>query len=163
VKTGDRKISSKNFFQNVVQPQEGRMKDCCQNLKPYAPLFLRLGLGVVFVYHGHGKIFGEATALGTAWAGDGFPVLVQALVAWGEFLGGLAILAGFMTPAAALGIIIIMTGAIITVHGKNGFNIMNQGYEYNFVLISMCLALISSGPGPFSAGCKRCCKSPDKA
>lgn len=139
------------------------MKECCQNLKPYAPLFLRLGLGVVFVYHGYGKIFGEAAALGTAWAGDGFPVLVQALVAWGEFLGGLAILAGFMTPVAALGIIVIMTGAIITVHGKNGFNMMNQGYEYNFALISMCLALIASGPGPFSADSGRCCKGPDKA
>ena len=75
------------------------------------------------------------------------------LVAWGEFVGGLAIFTGFLTELAALGIIIIMSGAIVTVTGKSGFNLMNGGFEYNFVLIMMCLALIAAGSGPFSIGC----------
>ncbi len=132
--------------------QGGNMKECCEKLGPYAGLFLRIGLGVVFTYHGYGKVFGEGAALGTAWNPQ-MPAVIQALVSWGELIGGLAILAGFLTSLASLGIIIIMVGAIITVHGKNGFSMMNQGYEYNFVLISMCLALMATGPGPLSIGC----------
>ena len=136
-------------------------KECCEKLKPYAGVFLRLGLGIIFTYHGFGKVFGAGTSLGTAW-NPNLPVVVQALVSWGEFLGGLAILTGFLTELAALGIIIIMAGAIITVHGQNGFNMMNRGFEYNFALIMMCLALIATGPGPLSIGCCNkgggCCK-----
>ena len=119
-------------------------------LQPYGSIFLRLGLGVIFIYHGYGKVFGGTTALGSAWNPWGMPAILQLLVAWGEFLGGIAILIGFLTPYAASGIIIIMLGAIITVHGKNGFSMMNKGFEYNYALIMMCLALIASGPGKFS-------------
>ena len=139
---------------SINKAKGGRMlgKECCEKLKPYAGIFLRLGLGIIFTYHGFGKIFGEGSNMGTAW-NPGLPVLLQVLVSWGEFVGGLAILAGFLTPWAALGIIIIMLGAIITVHGKNGFNMMNGGFEYNFALIMMCLALIATGAGPLSIGC----------
>ncbi len=127
-------------------------KECCEKLKPYAGIFLRLGLGIIFTYHGFGKIFGEGSNMGTAW-NPGLPVVLQALVSWGEFLGGLAILTGFLTELAALGIIIIMLGAIVTVHGKNGFNMMNHGFEYNYLIIMACLALIATGSGPFAIGC----------
>lgn len=135
-------------------------KECCEKLKPYAAVFLRLGLGVIFTYHGFGKVFGAGTSMGTAW-NPGLPVVLQTLVAWGEFLGGLAILTGFLAEVGALVIIIIMLGAIITVHAKNGFNMMNGGFEYNFALIMMCLALIATGAGPLSIGCcggGSCCK-----
>ncbi len=136
-------------------------KECCEKLKPYAGLFLRLGLGIVFTYHGFGKVFGTGTNLGTAW-NPGLPVVLQTLVSWGEFLGGLAILTGFLAELGALVIIIIMVGAIVTVTGKSGFNMMNGGFEYNFVLIMMCLALVATGAGPLSIGCcgkgAGCCK-----
>jgi len=134
------------------------MKECCEKLKPYTSIFLRLGLGVVFTFHGYGKVFGESTAMGTAWNPHGMPAIMQALVSWGELLGGLACLLGILTSLASLGIIIIMVGAIVTVHGKNGFNMMNGGFEYNFVLIMMCLALIAVGSGPLSVDSKCCSK-----
>ena len=133
------------------------MKECCEKLKEYAPLFLRIGLGAVFMYHGYGKIFKEGVGLGSAWNPSGMSAILQILVSWGEFIGGAAILLGFLTELASLGIIIIMLGAIFTIHGKNGFGMVNGGFEYNFVLITMCLTLIGIGPGPFSIGCK-CCK-----
>ena len=110
------------------------MKECCEKLKTIAPLFLRLGLGVIFIYHGYGKVFGAETSLGSAWNPE-LPQILQILVSWGELLGGAAILLGFLTELAALGIIVIMVGAIVTVHGKNGFGMMNGGFEYNFALI----------------------------
>jgi len=133
------------------------MKECCEKLKQCAPLFLRIGLGVIFIYHGFGKVFGEGVALGSAW-NPGLPAIVQILVAWGELLGGAAILLGFLTELASLAIIIIMLGAIVLVHGKNGFGMGGGGYEYNFALIMMCLTLIGIGPGPCrigGCGCKK--------
>lgn len=119
---------------------------------PYAGLFLRVALGVVFIYHGYGKVFGETAGMGTAWMGgnNALPMVIQVLVSWGEFLGGLALLVGLFTRYAAVGIILIMAGAIVTVHGQNGFGMKGGGYEYNFVLIMMCLALLASGPGKFA-------------
>jgi putative oxidoreductase len=132
------------------------MKECCEKLKEFAPLFLRLGLGIIFIYHGYGKVFGEEAAFGTAW-NPKFPLIIQVLVSWGEFLAGIGILLGILVELAALGIIAIMIGAIVMVHGKNGFSMMNGGFEYNFVLITMALALIATGPGKLSIGSK-CCK-----
>lgn len=126
------------------------MKKKCEKLGRYSPVFLRLALGVVFTYHGFGKVFGEGAALGSAWNPHGMPAIVQILVSWGELVGGVALLAGFLTCLASMGIIIIMIGAIVTVHGKNGFSMMNGGFEYNFVLILACLALMGTGPGPLS-------------
>lgn len=135
------------------------MKECCEKLKPFAGVFLRIGLGIIFVFHGYGKVFGEGAGLGSSWNSHGMPALIQVLVAWGELICGLAILVGFLTPVAALGIIVIMIGAIVLVHGKNGFSMMNGGFEYNFALIMMSLALIGTGSGPFSMDSKcPCCK-----
>jgi len=133
------------------------MHQCCAKLKPLAPLFLRLGLGIIFLYHGYSKVFGEGANLGSSWNPSGMPAILQILVSWGELLGGGAILLGFLTEIASLGIIVIMVGAIIMVHGKNGFNMMNHGFEYNYALIMMALTLIAAGPGPYSLGgnCKR--------
>ncbi len=132
------------------------MTECCEKLKMLAPLFLRIGLGITFIYHGFGKVLGEGAAFGSSWNPSGMPAIVQILVSWGEFLGGAAILLGFLTEIASAGIIIIMLGAIFFVHGKSGFGMMNGGFEYNFVLITMCLALIGTGPGPFQIG-RKCC------
>ena len=136
------------------------MKNCCEKLRPYAALFLRIGLGCVFTYHGFHKIFDSGMAFGTSWNPGGMSTIVQALVAWGEFLCGLGALLGFLTPLAAVGIIIIMGGAIVTVTGKNGFNMMNSGFEYNLVLIMMSLALLVTGSGPMALDnkCGCCCK-----
>jgi len=36
----------------------------CEKMKPYAGLLLRLGLGVIFTYHGSLKVFGAESAWG---------------------------------------------------------------------------------------------------
>lgn len=112
-----------------------------------APLLLRLALGIIFLYHGSQKIMQNG---GAAWHPDpDFPAALQAPVAWGEFLGGIALLAGFLSRLAAAGIIAIMIGAIATVHGAHGFA-LPKGFEYNFALIMMCLAVIVLGSGRWS-------------
>lgn len=118
------------------------------NRKIVLPLLLRLGPATVFTLHGLRKVV-AAPNLGTAWHPE-LHVVLQALVAWGELLGGVALLFGFLTRLAALGLISIMVGAIVLVTGRNGFYIQNGGFEYNFVLIVLCLAVMLTGPGIIS-------------
>jgi putative oxidoreductase len=132
------------------------------------PLILRLALAAVFIYHGSQMISPENN-WGAAWANraaerqseqTGKPPEVleplrnpaaQLAVAWGEFLGGVALALGLLTRLAALGIIVIMAGAIYTVHLPHGFDITQHGYEYNVVIIAVCLALILMGGGTLAA------------
>jgi uncharacterized membrane protein YphA (DoxX/SURF4 family) len=74
--------------------------------------------------------------------------IAQFAVAWGEVVGGAALLLGFLTRLAALGMVIIQAGAIYTVTGAKGFSTTTgAGYEYNVALIAMCLAIILLGGG----------------
>jgi uncharacterized membrane protein YphA (DoxX/SURF4 family) len=73
---------------------------------------------------------------------------IQLLVAWGEVVGGVVLLLGFLTRWAALGLIAIQVGAIVLVTGARGFAPTGEtGYEYNVALVAMCLALVFLGSG----------------
>ena len=123
----------------------------------WAPLFIRLALGTIFIAHGSQKVFG-------AFGGPGIPGVTEmttgmglkpaVLWAWAlaltEFLGGVAVLVGLFTRFAAFGIAVVMLVAIITVHGKNGLFLSNGGFEFALALIAMALSLIASGAGKFS-------------
>lgn len=116
---------------------------------------VRFVLGVIFFMHGGQKVMGWFGGKGLTdtvqmMSGMGLPVVLVYLVAFGEFLGGIALMVGFLSRLAALGIAIIMAGAVVTVHWKNGFFLQNQGYEYNLALISMCLAVLMAGGGCLS-------------
>lgn len=114
-----------------------------------APLILRAGLAVIFIYHGLGKVNAEKD-WGANWAGDEQPQAVQLAVAWGELIGGIAVALGLLTRLAVLGLAGIMVGAIVTVHGPKGFSLQHGGYEYNFAILVICAALFVTGPGTLS-------------
>jgi putative oxidoreductase len=124
------------------------------------PLALRAALASVFIYHGLAKVQPE-NGYGFRWHTNALvkmnqpesaalPTVLQAVVGWGELLGGCAIALGILTRVAALGIIAIMVGAIVTVHGQRGFGMETGGFEYNFVLIMVALCLVLGGAGTFS-------------
>jgi putative oxidoreductase len=122
-------------------------------MRTLLPLVLRAALAVVFVYHGLDKVT-PASGYGAHWMPDSpdhpaLPIALQLAVAWGELLGGVAIALGLLTRVAALGIIAIMAGAIATVHWQAGFK-GPQGFEYNYVLIMVAVALILVGAGTLS-------------
>jgi putative oxidoreductase len=112
------------------------------------PLILRLTLAAIFIYHGQ-LLVSKDKEWGAKWMDPKMnqPPAVQMAVAWGELVGGVAMALGLLTRLAALGLIVIMAGAIYQVHLKNGFDIRNGGYEYNVAIIAMCLALVLTGPG----------------
>jgi len=72
----------------------------------------------------------------------------QLAVAWGELFGGIALLLGAFTRAAALGMIVIQAGAILLVTGPRGFSYLGGGgYEFNLALIAGCAVLFILGAG----------------
>jgi len=79
---------------------------------------------------------------------------VQLLVAWGEVLGGAALLLGLLTRVAAAGMMIIQLGAIYTLTATRGFTLGSiaegGGPEYNVALVVMCLLLVLEGAGALS-------------
>lgn len=114
------------------------------------PLLLRVGLAAVFIYHGMEKVRVDAGATWMNKMPDPQPAPVQMAVAWGELLGGIAVALGLLTRIAAAGLALIMVGAIVMVHGIQSFSLQEHGFEYNFVLILMCVSLILMGPGTAS-------------
>jgi putative oxidoreductase len=113
------------------------------------PLLLRLGLAIIFIYHGLDLVGGENHNWGTTW-NPNLPAPVQAAVAWGQLIGGLALALGFLTRPAAAGIAIIMLGAIATVHWPHGFDNRHGGFEYNFAILVLCAALMVGGGGTWA-------------
>jgi putative oxidoreductase len=122
---------------------------------------LRLFLAVVFFPHGAQKLFGWfggpgfAAALAVLTRG-GLPQGIAFLVILIEFFGAISLLLGFLSRVSAAGILVVMLGAIVTVHWKFGF-FMNwggsqygEGFEYHLLAIGMCLALIVLGSGRYS-------------
>ena len=78
------------------------------------------------------------------------------LVIIGESLGSLGLITGLLTRFTAASFIVIMAGAIVTVHWPQGF-FMNwsgqqqgEGFEYHLLVIGMSAALVLTGGGAWS-------------
>jgi putative oxidoreductase len=114
-------------------------------------LILRVIVGIIFAAHGAQKLFG-------AFEGPGLAKIVEMmgpigyLVTIGEFFGGLGLIVGFLTRFSAASLIVIMLGAIALVHGKNGFFLDKQGFEYNLALIGLLAPILLAGPGRYAIG-----------
>ena len=68
-------------------------------------------------------------------------------IATGLITGGMALAFGIFPRWVALPLVFTMLMAIFFVTGAKGFNIVNGGAEYNFVLIMALLAIFFQGPG----------------
>ncbi|HNA27939.1 MAG TPA: DoxX family protein [Nitrospira sp.] len=123
---------------------------------------LRMTVGLVMLPHGAQKMLGwfggsgfDGT-MGFFTQKMGLPWIVACLVIIGEFFGSLGLLAGLLTRVTAASFIVIMLGAILTVHAPVGF-FMNwfgqqqgEGYEYHLLVIGMAAALLMTGAGRWS-------------
>lgn len=120
----------------------------------FAPLALRLPVGVIFAAHGSQKLFGwfggyglEGTGKWMASIGLEPGVLMAALSGSAEFFGGLLILFGLATRPAALVAAFTMVVAIFSVHIHNGLFMSNNGYEFGLALLAATVSLVISGGG----------------
>jgi putative oxidoreductase len=115
----------------------------------------------------------EATANYFDHLGIPFPLLNTYLAAGTETLGVVLLTLGFMTRFISIGLLVVMSVAIATVHGVNGFHfiapdsgwenpmingeavkgtlvLLQNGYELVMYYSAMLLVLISQGAGRVS-------------
>ena len=128
----------------------------------WSHLVVRLALGVIFFSHGAQKVFGWFGGRGLSATIAGFrqmniPPAATVLAAFIECFGGLAVLVGFLTRPAALGLIAVMLVAIAKVHAAHGFFLnwsmtpgKGHGFEFNLALLAMALAILIGGGGVLS-------------
>ncbi|MBA3850001.1 MAG: hypothetical protein C0502_08400 [Opitutus sp.] len=127
----------------------------------FAPLFLRLSLGAMILPHGLQKTLGWFGGhgfngtMGYLTNTVGAPWIFALLAILAESVGGLMLLAGVGTRAAALGVGAVMLVAA-TQHWPNGF-FMNwfgqqkgEGVEFFILAVGIAVALVIQGGGKWS-------------
>lgn len=117
----------------------------------WAPMPLRLVMGIGFVFHGYPKLFtGHA---GTVGFFDGLGIPLPELMTWVvgcvEFFGGIMLILGAFTTIVAALCTFEMIVAILLVHLPNGF-LGEGGFELPLLYLAGFVALILSGAGPLS-------------
>jgi putative oxidoreductase len=121
-------------------------------LLPYADaavLLMRLLVGAVFITSGWSHVR-DPVARGES---IGLPPGVTRWLGIAELAGGLGVALGVLTQAAALGLILVMLGAIqkkIAVWhtgfwGKHG----TDGWHYELMLVTMCLVIATTDGGRY--------------
>ncbi len=121
----------------------------------FALLTFRIIMGTAFFLHGSGKMQNPMGWMGPDATVPGF---LQGLAALSEFGGGIALILGFLTPLASLGIFCTMTVAFC-LHRfvmKDPFVNMTGGSSYELALVywGACLIWLNIGPGKYSADAK---------
>ncbi|KPN75889.1 MAG: DoxX family protein [Shewanella xiamenensis] len=124
----------------------------------FAPLALRIPIGIILMAHGSQKLFGWFGGYGLEGTGQWMasigltPGYLMALMAGSsEFFGGLLIIIGLLTRATALVLSFTMVAAIFSVHIGNGLFLSNNGYEFGLALLAATVSLAVSGAGKLSA------------
>ena len=127
-----------------------------EKLDPFVLPILRVGMGLILIPHGAQKLFGW-------FGGMGFERFVQlfsnlgykpgalwvTLVALTEFVGGILLVLGLFTRAAALALVIFMIVAVHFTSGK-GFFWTAGGLEYSLLILLVGLVFLIRGGGDYS-------------
>lgn len=138
----------------------------------WAGFFCRIAIAAVFIPHGVSKLV-KFEPLGwegpQAWADtvlnllqivpipEQYKLILAQTSAWVEVVAAGSCILGFLVRLCILPLIADQAFAIALVHGANGFwidhkldGVIAPGFEYNVVLIIVCLALLFSGAGALS-------------
>ncbi|HEX4030714.1 MAG TPA: DoxX family protein [Terracidiphilus sp.] len=131
----------------------------------WAPVPLRLIVGLGFMEHGYAKLLKGPEAFASVLHALGVPA--PHLMAWltilTELLGGCAVLLGAFVPLVSVPMAGVLLTAMFTVHWQYGFSSIKlvaitpagakfgpPGYECDLLYLACIVALVLSGSGPFS-------------
>ncbi len=126
------------------------------NCTSAALFFLRVVMGIAFMYHGWGKI---QSPFGWMPPEAPIPGFLQMLAAVAEFGGGIALIIGFLTRIASAGLACTMIVATL-MHAfvmKDPFVATGPGmtsYELALVYLAISVLFIATGPGKYSVDAK---------
>jgi putative oxidoreductase len=122
---------------------------------PYAALLLRVGLGVLALAHGLLKVvvFGMPGTV-DFFVSLGLPAFMAYAVVALELAGGTALVLGWQTRWAALAMVPLLLGTIVTVHGTKGWLFDNPGGGWEFPAFWAAALVVQAllGDGAWSLG-----------
>lgn len=129
-----------------------------QKTAPYAALVLRISLGVLFIAHSLLKwlVFTLPGAAGF-FQSIGLPGWLAYVTTFVELAGGIALILGIYARYVALALIPVLLGAIVTVHGANGWQFGNKGggWEYPAFWAITLFVQFLIGDGAFALGSRK--------
>ena len=134
------------------------MSGLLEVLNPYGAellLILRLGAGAGLAIHGYPKAKGGRVQAGQWMKSMGIPPFTADLVTVLEFLGGILLVVGLLTPLVGL-LFVIQFGSIILMKGSKmhaKFISTEQGkptYEIDFLYLLLALVFLFMGAGTYS-------------
>ncbi|MBI5422387.1 DoxX family protein [Candidatus Peregrinibacteria bacterium] len=117
-------------------------------------LALRLVIAAIFIYAGYAK-FGMWSAAPAGMSAG--MVLLMKFLSIVEPLGGVALIAGFLTCWASAGFAVIMVGAIGLMQFTMGVGFstaQGPGWDFPLMILAGCLALMAFGAGRWSVDAK---------
>jgi putative oxidoreductase len=113
-----------------------------------ALLLMRLLVGLVFVTSGWSHVKDPVTRGKTIGMSPGFTRFLGLV----ELAGGLGVAFGVLTQFAALGLILVMLGAIqkkIFVWKTGFWGKHSDGWHYDLLFVVMCLVIATTGGGRY--------------
>lgn len=122
-----------------------------EKMTGYGIALLRISLGIMFLAHSIILKLFTFGLPGTAkfFESVGLPSWLAYVTFVGEAVGGIMLLLGIYTRQVALVLTLPLIGAILWVHGSNGwvFTAPNGGWEYPLYLFILCIAQALLGNG----------------
>jgi putative oxidoreductase len=115
----------------------------------YALVFLRIMVGLVFADSGYNHLK-DPEARGKS---IGLPKGVTIFLGTAEVLGGVGVIAGVLSQLAAIGLILIMSGALqkkIFVWKSGFWGKDGLGWNYELIMVSMLLVIVCTDGGKFT-------------
>lgn len=124
-------------------------------------LIARITAGIIILPHGLQKLLGLYGGYGFSATLDffttmGIPKIIGFLIISGKSFGAFLLIIGLLGRISALGLILIMLGAIFMVHMQYGLfmnwfgNQAGQGYEFHLLVIGLSLIVLLKGSGKWS-------------
>jgi len=117
--------------------------------EPVTLLLLRCGLGLVFIYHGYPKLFGNTERFVESFQTLGLPGYFVYVAGVIEVFGGLAIIFGLLTPVVGIILLLEMAVAMWKYNFNEGIYAVRE-YELPLILGLASLSLAATGAGALS-------------
>ena len=120
-----------------------------QTLSDWGMLILRIAIGSIFIAHGYGK-FSSWKPLPPEHKPNAMHAIMK-LLSLAEPLGGAAVMVGIFLQPAAIGLSLVMIGALYfkIIVWKKKFT-ESGGWEFDLLILSALIFLILSGGGLLS-------------
>jgi len=135
-------------------PALGRLYD---STAEYAVPLLRITLGGILIPHGMQKLFGAFGGMGLTANAQLFErigyhpgMFWGTLVGLTEFIGGILLVLGLFTRAAALAVTIFMLNAVYVTSKAGGFFWTNRGSEFSILILAVAVFFLIRGGGAWS-------------